>query len=91
MVEVVLYYNHSRGVDQRPRKALHDLLNALSRRRGRDWRSNRGKFGVMGSTPILDERKQVQPNNKEDGGSDRPNWLAKQSRHSLPSFCPSWW
>lgn len=56
MVEVVLYYNHSRGVDQRPRKALRDLLNALSCRRGRDWRSNRGKSGVMGSTPILDKR-----------------------------------
>ena len=31
MVEVVLYYNHSRGVDQRPRKTLHDLLNLLLR------------------------------------------------------------
>lgn len=59
MARVVLYYNHSRGVDQSTRKALHDLLNALSRRCGHDWRSNRGKSGVMGSTPILDERKQV--------------------------------
>ena len=31
MVEVVLYYNHSRGVDQSTRKALHDLLNLLLR------------------------------------------------------------
>ena len=31
MRRVVLYYNHSRGVDQRPRKALRDLLNLLLR------------------------------------------------------------
>lgn len=68
----MLYYNHSRGVDQRPRKALHDLLNALSRRRGRDWRSNRGKSGVMGSTPILDERKQVLFPSCECGFESRP-------------------
>jgi hypothetical protein len=72
MVEAVIYYNHSRGVDQRPRKALHDLLNALSRRRGRGWRSNRGKFGVMGSIPILDERKQVQFPSVPHGGEIPP-------------------
>jgi hypothetical protein len=31
MAEVVLYYNHSRGADQRPRKALRNLLNLLLR------------------------------------------------------------
>lgn len=31
MVEAMLYYNHSRGADQRPRKALRNLLNLLLR------------------------------------------------------------
>lgn len=31
MVEVVLYYNHNRGIDQRPRKVLRNLLNLLLR------------------------------------------------------------
>ena len=31
MVEAVLYYNHNRGTDQRPRKVLRNLLNLLLR------------------------------------------------------------